>query len=149
MMKKFLITVLLAIIIGGIFGFLAFKKVSSTNPDNVLPTILEEKVYAIQAGVFTSYDNALTLANEYSGIIIPDSDKYRVYLAISSGANSLSLIKNYYNQLGVSYYIKEITTTDSFINSLNQYESLLSATTSDNYGPIITNILKEYEKTLT
>ncbi len=146
-MKKFIITVLLAILIGGIFGFLAYKKVSTK--DNSLPTITEEKVYAVQAGVFTSYDNALTLANEYSGIIIPDNDKYRVYLAISSGANSLSLIKNYYNQLGVSYYIKEVSATDSFLNSLNEYESLLSATTQDNYGPIINNILKEYEKTLT
>ncbi len=146
-MKKFLITVLLAIIIGGIFGFIAFKKVSST--DNTLPTLFEEKVYAIQAGVFTSYDHATTLANEYSGIIVPDSDKYRVYLAISSGSNSLSLLKNYYDQLGISYYVKEITTNDSFTSSLNQYESLLSATTEDNYGPIINDILKEYEKTLT
>jgi hypothetical protein len=146
-MKKFLITVLLAIIIGGIFGFIAFKKVSS--PDNTLPTLFEEKVYAIQAGVFTSYDHATTLANEYSGIIVPDSDKYRVYLAISSGSNSLSLLKNYYDQLGISYYVKEITSNDSFTSSLNQYESLLSATTEDNYGPIINDILKEYEKTLT
>lgn len=147
-MKKFLITILIAVIIGGVFGYFAYKKISQKTTTAV-PTMYEEKTYAIQAGVFTSYDNALILADKYAGIIVPDNDKYRVYLAITAGTNNLGLLKNYYDELGVSYYVKEITTPEAFNNTLTDYDALLNATTKENYGPIINDILKEYQKELT
>jgi hypothetical protein len=146
-MKKFFVTVMLAVVLGSAFGFYIYKKMNKTN--NVIPAVLTTAVYALQGGVFNDYDNALTLATKYSGIVVPSEDKYRVYLGIATSNNGLSLLKNYYDHLGLSYYVKEIPVTDAFIEKLNTDEELLVATTEDNYQPIINDILKEYEKTLT
>lgn len=145
-MKKFLITILVALLIGGGLGLYAYKKMNNTS--KTMTTYSENKAYAIQVGVFTSYDNASLLANKYNGIIVPDESKYRVYLAIVSKSNILNLIKNYYDQKGISYYVKEIVPSDNFLNSLSNYEELFAATTSENYQGIIDNILKEYQKEL-
>lgn len=143
-MKKFFITIFIAVLVGSLFGYYAYKNLMSK--DNTLPTMYEETTYAIQAGVFDNYDNALILANEYAGIIVPDESKYRVYLAITAGTNNLGLLKNYYDEQGISYYVKEISSTSTFSKTLSEYDALLSATTSSNYGPIIQDVLKEYQK---
>jgi hypothetical protein len=147
-MKKFFLTVLFSLLLGGIFGFYIYKKMNKNNSP-ILPTISTMEVYAIQGGIFNDYDNALTLATRYSGIVVPSDDKYRVYLGIATSNNGLSLMKNYYDHLGLSYYVKQIDVTAAFLDKLNTDEELLTATTEDNYQPIINDILKEYEKTLT
>ena len=141
-MKKFLVTILVALIIGaglGVYSYTKFKE------EDILPVAKSEKdVYAFQVGVFDNYTNAEQLASKYGGIVILDNNKYRVYLAIVS--NTLNLIKKYYDEKGIAYYIRNIEVNNDFFNELTDYEAVLSATNKDNYDEIIKNILKEYER---
>ena len=145
-MKKFLITVLRALAMGGIFGFIAYKKFNKNT--SLVASVLDKQVYAFQTGVFSNYDNALNMANKYNGIVVPDNTKYRVYIALSTSQNSLSLLENYFDNKQIAYYIKNIDVDNNYLQSLEKYENLLMATTEENYQPILNNIVKEYQNTL-
>ena len=141
-MKKFIITIIIAILVGAGLGIYSYTKF---NEEKDIPvTKVNQQVYAIQIGVFDSIENANLLANNYGGIIILDNNKYRVYLAIVS--SSLNKIKNYYDEKKISYYIRNIDVSDDFYNKLMDYETILNATSKENYDEIIKKILKEYEK---
>lgn len=145
-MKKFLVCVLLAILVGGIFGFIIYKRFNNTIS---VASILDRKVYAIQIGVFDNIDNATKLKNKFGGVVVPDNNKYRVYLALVSSSNVLTILKEYYDDLDISYYVKQIDVDENLLELINNSEDLLIATTKDNYDSIINNVLKEYEKTIT
>ena len=141
-MKKYLITILIALVLGvglGIYSYTKFQKEDS------LPVIKKGKdVYAIQVGVFDNFENASNLASKYGAIVKLDNNRYRVYLAIVS--KSLNVIKNYYDEQGIAYYIRNIDVNDEFYNTLLDYETVLLETNKDNFNEILKKILKEYEK---
>ncbi len=141
-MKKFFITLFVSILIGVSMGVYAHYKFKQSA--DIPVARFNNEVYAIQAGVFDTVENATKMAENYGGLIVNDNNKYRVYLAITS--SSLNNIKNYFDNKGISYYVKNINGNNDFYNTLIDYESLLNATTEDNYEQIIKNILKEYEK---
>lgn len=145
-MKKFFISVLLAIIVGSVFGFIIYKRFNNNTIS--VASILSKQVYAFQIGVFENKDNAELLQDKYGGIIINDNDKYRVYVALASSSNVLTILKEYYDDLGLSYYIKQIDVNDNILELVNDAEAMLIATTKDNYDSIMNNVLKEYELSL-
>ena len=146
-MKKFLISVLLSIVVGGVFGFIIYKKFYKN--ELTVASIISKQVYAFQIGVFEDINNAKLLTDKYGGIIVPDESKYRVYIALVSSSNVLTILKEYFNDQDISYYVKQIDVSDDILELINNAEDLLIATTKDNYDSIINNVLKEYEKTLT
>lgn len=143
-MKKFLITILLSFIIGGSLAFMAYRKmmkvqkVSSSFKD----------CYILQGGVFKTLDNANNMADNYGGVVFQDNDYYRVYLAILTSDNTLSLVENYYDKQNISYYPKKINIDSSLYNTLNNYEMMLLNVKEEQYKEVINQMLKEYEKTL-
>lgn len=140
-MKKIIITILIAIIVGIGLGIYSYQKFYE---EDAIPTNKSFKeVYAIQVGVFDSIDNANIMARKYNGIVVLDNQKYRVYIAIIS--NSLNIIKNYYDEKGISYYVRNIEVNDNFYNTLSDYETLLQAASKESFDDIIKNILREYE----
>ena len=146
-MKKFFISILLAILIGGIFGLIIYKRFN--NNEISVASILSKQVYAFQIGVFDEIDNAKKLRNKYGGIIVPDNSKYRVYIALCSSSNVLTILKEYYDDLDISYFVKQIEVDDEILSLINNAEEILIATTKENYDSIIENVLKEYEKKIT
>lgn len=142
-MKKFLITILVAVIIGACLGIYSFNKFKE---DDTIPTVSinNNQVYALQVGVFDNFDNAQNLASKYGGIVLLDGTRYRVYIAIVN--DTLNLIKNYYDEKNIAYYIRTIDVTKEFIDKLNDYETILKSSSKDSYDDLIKNILKEYEK---
>ena len=145
-MKKVLISVFVAVLIGGIFGFLFYSKIMQN--EQAVSNIIDNTCYAIQLGVFENIDNANKIKDKYNGIIVIDEDKYRVYGAIAKSSNALTILKNYFNDMKVSYYIKQISVPDSLIDTIKTSEQLLVASTADNYQVVINSLLKEYEKLL-
>lgn len=145
-MKKFLLSILLAIMVGSVFGFIIYKRFNKE--ELTVASILSKQVYAFQIGVFEDKENALTLQEKYGGIIVNDNNRYRVYLALASSSNVLTILKEYYNDLDISYYIKQIDVNDNILELINEAEAMLIATTKDNYDSIINNVLKEYELSL-
>ena len=87
-MKKFLLSILLAIMVGSVFGFIIYKRFNKE--ELTVASILSKQVYAFQIGVFEDKENALTLQEKYGGIIVNDNNRYRVYLALASSSNVLN-----------------------------------------------------------
>ena len=137
-MKKFLLFAFVAILIGGGFALDIFK-------DQVVATdTTETTVSAFQIGVYKNYDNAYKVAVRNNGIVIKEEDLYRVYIALVNKRDSISLLSNYYESIGLSFYLKEITVKKEFIDYMNRYEEMLISSSSDQYKEINLNILNKY-----
>lgn len=142
-MKKFLITIIIAVIVGACLGIYSFNKFKEEDVKTVF-SINKNQAFAFQVGVFDTFENAETLAEKYGGLVILDNEKYRVYTAIVS--DTLNLIKNYYNEKGIAYYIRTIDVNDEFMDKLNNYETVLKVIDKDEYDSIIKNILRDYKE---
>ncbi|MFI3261062.1 MAG: hypothetical protein R3Y13_05065 [bacterium] len=125
-MKGYLYAVISAIIVGGGFAIFIF---CTSSTDNDAITVLagsSEKVYLFQLGVFSSEDNAIAMQEKSTSAIIDQiNDYYYVYGAIYSDIYLVSILKDYYDSIGVNYQIKDIIVDYSFYKELTSYETLL------------------------
>ena len=142
-MKKYIITILIAIVVGAVLGIYSFNKFKEEDIRPVF-NITKNQAYAIQIGVFDTYENASKLAEKYGGLVILDNEKYRVYISIVN--DTLNLMKSYYDQKGIAYYIRTIDVSQEFIDKLNNYETVLKVIDKEEYDSIIKNILKDYKE---
>lgn len=142
-MKKGVLVVLFAIMLGGGFAYFLFNKVVVKED-----VISNKKVFAFQVGAFTSYDNAHKVAERNNGIVVDDSDIYRVYVAILNDDEAIIKLKEYYNSIGLNYYLKEIYVSEEFIKGIEDDEELLKRSDSNTYTVINNDVLEKYEEML-
>jgi hypothetical protein len=105
-------------------------------------------VKAFQIGVYTHYDNAIRVAERNNGIVVNDQDVYRVYVAILSSNEAVEIMRTYYDNIGLKYYLKDITVTKEFLESIKSTEELLIISNSDTYNVINLSVLNKYEDIL-
>ena len=72
-MKKTLLTILGAILVGFGLGLFFFKKFD-TNIEALATSV--KSIYAVQVGVYKNIDNAKDVANKMEGIVVLDNDYY-------------------------------------------------------------------------
>lgn len=142
-MKKTILAILLATIIGFTFGFFFLKKLNTETITEV--SNIKSQVYAFQIGVYKNKDNALKEASTNNGIVILDNDIYRVYTAILKDPTLIDNLKNYYNSIGLNYYLKAINVSSKTSGIIDNYESLLKSCDSSNYNLILDSMLKEID----
>ena len=142
-MKKTILAIFLATIIGFTFGFFFLKKLNTETITEV--SNIKSQVYAFQIGVYKNKDNALKEASTNNGIVILDNDIYRVYTAILRDATLIDNLKNYYNSIGLNYYLKAINVSSKTSGIIDNYESLLKSCDSSNYNLILDSMLKEID----
>lgn len=142
-MKKTVISIFLAIIVGFTFGFFFLKKFNTDTITEV--SNIKSQVYAFQIGVYKNKDNALNSASTNSGIVIFDNDIYRVYTAILKDQTLIDNLKDYYNSIGLNYYLKAINVSSKTSSIIDNYESLLKSCNSSNYSLILDSMLKEID----
>lgn len=142
-MKKGLIVILCAIMIGGGVAFYIFNKVvvKAESSDDTL-------VSAFQIGAFSNYDNAQRIADRNNGIVVSDDDIYRVFVAVLSDKEAVQKMKMYYEEIGLNYYLKEIVVDKKYIENIKYEEELLKRSSSDTYTTINCEMLKKYEELL-
>ena len=141
-MKKKIIVIMLAISIGGGIAYFMFsRRYLEKNQDNIM-------VNAFQIGVFSNYDNALKIANRNNGIVVEEEDLYRVYVSILSSEEAVSKMREYYDSIGLRYYLRKIEVNDAFLDSIKNTEKLLIMSDSDTYNIINLNVLNKYEDLL-
>ncbi|MDE5889006.1 MAG: SPOR domain-containing protein [Bacilli bacterium] len=142
-MKKILIVILCAIMIGGGAAFYLFNKI-------VVKAEVDEKtlVNAFQIGAFSNYDNAERIAVRNNGIVVADEDIYRVYVAVLSDQEAIKKMKKYYEEIGLNYYLKEIAVNSSYIDNIKNEEELIKRSSSDTYVTINREMLQKYEELL-
>ena len=142
-MKKTIISIFLAIIVGFTVGFFFLKKFNTETITEV--SNIKSQVYAFQIGVYKNKDNAVKEASTNNGIVILDNDIYRVYTAILKDATLIDNLKNYYNSIGLNYYLKAINVSSKTSGIIDNYESLLKSCDSSNYNLILDSMLKEID----
>ena len=142
-MKKTIIMIILALVVGFTFGFLFLKKFNTETITEV--SNIKSQVYAFQIGVYKNKDNALNAANTNKGIVILDNDIYRVYIAILKDQTLIDNLKSYYSSIGLNYYLKAINVSSKTSSIIDNYESLLKSCDNSNYNLILDSMLQEID----
>ena len=146
-MKKTLLTILGAILVGFGLGLFLFKKFD-TNIEALATSV--KSIYAVQVGVYKNIDNAKDVANKMEGIVVLDNDYYRVYIDIIKDKEILNSREEYYKNNNINYYLKIINPSKEFIDKLDDYEIILKNTSisADKIRVVREKILKEYQNEL-
>ncbi len=144
-MKKTLIYMSVAILLGGMCGKLIYQKYQ----DSTFAFLEDEKIYFLQEGVYSTEESLNRNTKEINPkLVIKENNQYYVYIGISKSLDGIKKIKKLYSKKGYSTYLKEINVTDqSFITNLEQYDILLnSAKTEDDILTIQEVVLSHYEE---
>ena len=142
-MKKTILTIVLAILIGFTFGFFFLKKFTPKTITEV--SNIKSQVYAFQIGVYKNKDNATINATTNNSIVVEDNNLYRVYIALLKDQTLIDNLKKYYDSIGLNYYLKAINVSYNTENIINNYELLLNNCDSSNYDMILSSMLKEID----
>ena len=142
-MKKVLIVVLFSLLLGGGFAFFIFNK---KRMEDV--SVSEVVVTAFQVGAFNSYDNAYRVAIRNNGIVVSDEDIFRVYVSVLYDEEAISKLSLYYDSIGLNYYLKSISVSKKFVDSIKDNEELLVRSSSDTFSVINKSILNRFEEVL-
>ena len=140
-MKKFMIFVFLALVIGCSLAYFMFSRERGLESEKVM-------VKAFQVGVFTNYDNALRVAYRNNGIVVSDEGVFRVYVAILNDEDAIDNMRRYYDEIGLNYYLKEISVSKEFLDSIKSSEKLLKDSGKEAYNVINLSVLSVYEELL-
>ncbi len=143
-MKKTIIVIFCAIVVGSICAFIIFNKVALKNEIKKNESIAK----AFQIGAFTNYDNAKTIAERNNGIVIEDTGIYRVYVSILSDEEAIAKLEEYYNEIGLNYYLKDLIVGKEYINSIVDEQNLLKNSSHDTYVVLNNSILSKYQETI-
>lgn len=143
-MKKTLIFMTIAILLGGFSGKLLFSEYENTS------YVFKEgkKLYFLQEGVYSSKESLDSNTKEINPkLVITNNDKYYVYVGITGSSNNASKIKQLYNEKGYSIYEKEMKVNNlEFINNIDQFDILLDNASSDqDISTIQEVVLSNYE----
>lgn len=142
-MKKTILTIVLAILIGFTFGFFFLKKFTPKTITEV--SNIKSQVYAFQIGVYKNKDNATKNATTNNSIVVEDNNLYRVYIALLKDQTLINNLKKYYDSIGLNYYLKAINVSYNTENIINNYELLLNNCDSSSYDMILSSMLKEID----
>ena len=121
--KKVFIPIFLAVICGSICG----KLVSDIYANSLTTRIDTPKIYLIQAGAYSSYDNMVSNTNVGNYIYYEDDGLFKAIIGITENYNNISKIQKTYNGESIvsEYYSdnielnKKIKEYDKKINDTN------------------------------
>ena len=147
-MKKYIYSILLAILVGITFG--KFMLSQYQNPNSIIPVISDSfKIYFIELG---SYNTEVQMKEGTSGfpyyIYMLQDGKYYVYIGITKNEKNLNKIQGYYQEKGYSVNVREYKVdNEAFLTVLEQYDTLLEE--SDEQAIIdgvCSQVLTKYEE---
>lgn len=142
-MKKTIITILCAFLLGGTLSlFTVYKlKDSFLNPEKNQNTVT-----AFQIGVYKSLDNAKLTMNKYPGSIsLKDGEYYRVYLSVAVSKERETSLETFYNTQNITVYPKNLQVTKTFYEELSKLETVLEKTEEDVAQKLNAEIMKKLE----
>ena len=141
-MKKSLITIFLAIILGYICASFILEEYRLSNFEDF------NNIYYLQIGAYNKLDNALAdLTSITNKKVIKEDDKYYSYIGITSSIDNANRIKKLYKEQGINVYIKEkYLNNKDFIYDLEQYDILIkNAKSKEEIDKVLETILSSYE----
>ena len=146
-MKKTIIWVLLALISGALLGKFTFDRYENVDTKNVIS--YDNYVYLLKYDKYNNFEEMkekVTNVDKY--IYIEKDDKVTAYVAIAKTKDNINKIKDIYNTKNINLEVtKEKIDNEEFIQNLNEYEKLLSASDDEKSLLIIEKqILSCYEE---
>jgi hypothetical protein len=145
MKLKTIMPVILCILIGFFMSNFMFNQY-----DKTMETFQEKtKAYFLQIGVYSSLDNMKENLKDVNTYIYEEaSGLYYAYVGITKNEENLTKIEGYFNEKQYVIYRKEKNlTSSSFIELLNQYDTMLKSTTDSlTIGKIEEEVISKYEE---
>lgn len=127
-MKKTLFWIILALASGSLLGKFTFDTYENIEVRKVIS--VNDEVYMLKYGTYENVEQMIeeiTDINRY--IYIEEENKVTAYIGISTTKENINKIKTIYDNKGIITSIKKLTiSNEEFIQNLNEYEKLLSAT---------------------
>lgn len=144
MSKKFIFSLIVAIVSGAVIGHTMFEKFTK---EEQAVFNYKSTIYFLREGVYDNLEYALDSANKFdTKIIVKEKAKYYLYLAISKSEDNLASIKKIYNDKNLVVETKNID-NESFVTALEQMENLFKKASSDEEKLTIEKvILANYEE---
>ena len=146
-MKKTLFWVFLALISGSLLGKFTFDTYENIEVSKVIN--IDDNVYMLKYGIYKNVDEMFEQIIDIDRYIYTEEEnKVTAYIAISTTKENINKIKTIYDEKGIITSIEKIKiSNDEFIQNLNEYEKLLSATEDEQSLLIIQKqILSCYEE---
>lgn len=147
-MKKYILSISLALIIGMIFGNFFLKQYEAY--EGIKITSNEgETLFFIRYNIYDSIEEmekgTLTLVNYVYTII---DDKYYVYIGITKRTDNLIKLNNYFSSLGYKTITEEFLITDTdFLIELENFDNILFNTDdSVVISSVSSLVLERYEE---
>ncbi|MBQ9072354.1 MAG: SPOR domain-containing protein [Bacilli bacterium] len=146
-MKKYLITLLLALTIGFFLANFFIKQYDDYNGIKVSNT--GDTLYFVQYGAFSSLEsmeeNTISLQNY---VYSEDENLYYVYVGITSIKENAEKIVEFYKNNGYEAIIKEFEISNTnFLESLKTYDDVLKNTEDETaIASVINQVLMKYEE---
>lgn len=145
-MKKTLILMTVAILLGGISGKALFTKTQTSTVFNE-----KEEIYFLQEGVYEKEESVTRNTKDIDPkLVIKEDDKYYVYVGISSNTKNIEKIKKIYEEKGYNTYQKtKKVSNKEFLANIKQYDVLIeSAKDESDILTIEEVVLSNYEETI-
>lgn len=145
-MKKLVIYMGLAIIIGVMYGKVIFKQYQQ-NLEKVFTET--SNIYLFQVGAFSSLESVEANVSKFDYYVMEKDDEYyRVYVGVTQDEKNLAKIKEMFAANGNNIYVREVTNqNEAFLTILKQYDLLLeAATTPAQINQIEKQVLAKYEE---
>ena len=144
MYKRFIFSLIIAIVSGAVIGHTMFEKFTK---EEQAVFNYKSPIYFLREGVYDNLEYALASANKFdTKIIVKEKAKYYLYLAISKSEDNLASIKKIYNDKNLVVETKNIN-NESFLTALEQMENLFKKASSDEEKLTIEKvILANYEE---
>ena len=145
-MKKYLLTIIFALIIGFFLGNFLLKQYNDYETLTVSSN--SNEVYFFQYGVYSNVENmeenTINLENYIYKI---EDEKYYVYIGLTGNKNNIDKLSNHYKNLGYDVIVKSYyISNQQFISLLNNFDEVIKNTEDSTViSSIICQTLQKYE----
>ena len=146
-MKKYLLTFLIALVIGFFLSNFFLKQYEDF--DGIKVSTRGENIYFIQYGVFSSLENLEeNTINLQNYVYNKEDNLYYVYVGITKEKDNAEKIVNYFKSLGYETIVKEFGISNKdFLSQLVNYDEILKNTNDVTaISSIINQVLIKYEE---
>ena len=127
-MKPYIKVLIAAVIIGVLIAVFFYKDIKN---EVIAITNNDSEISLFQVGVFKVYDNALNFSESFeNSFIYEDNGLYRVIIGAAYHNEAKIKLEEYFTSQNITYYIKEIKMSDSFIEEITNFELILMKTES-------------------
>lgn len=142
-LKKLLIPIFLSVICGSICGKLVYEIYTT----NLTKELTGKKIYLIQAGAYSTYDNMIENTSINNYVYYEDSDGlYKAIIGLTENKSNIEKITKTYKE---SVIINEYYSKDKELNNkIKEYDQQLSTTTNEEeINKIVLEMLTLYKDT--